>query len=108
MYVVKDQYSVSLIQPAQVSGVALKKKAGLDLLMSTVSSLLGYHKVSYLITLEDGEVLIYTYSALRNSEKQVISVMKSIFDIKNLTASEFLSSTGNTVKLLSYEVKDRT
>ena len=48
-----------------------------------------------------------TYSALQNSEKQMISVMKSVFGIKNLTASEFLSSTGKTVKLASDEVNDR-
>ena len=48
-----------------------------------------------------------TYSALQNSENQMINVMRRVFDIKNLTASAFLSLTGKTVKLTSNEVKDR-
>ena len=48
-----------------------------------------------------------TYSALQNSENQMINVMRRVFDIKNLTASAFLSLTGKPVKLTSNEVKDR-
>ena len=48
-----------------------------------------------------------TYSALQNSENQMINVMRRVFDIKNLTASAFLSLTGKNVKLTSNEVKDR-
>ena len=36
----------------------------------------------------------------------MIIIMKIFFDVKNLTASKFLSSTGKTVKLASDEVKD--
>ena len=69
---------------------------------------MGSHNVSNLITLVDREVPMDTYSALQNSEKQMISVMKSVFGIKNLTASEFLSSTGKTAELSLDEVKDST
>ena len=34
--------------------------------------------------------------------------MRRVFDVKNLTASELLSSTGKTFKFESDEVKDRT
>ena len=54
LYVGKDQYPVSLIQIAQVLDVAWKKKQGFDILMSTVNSLLGSHKISDLIILVDG------------------------------------------------------
>ena len=69
VYVGKYQYPVSLVQLAQVSDVARKKKAGFDLLMPTVRSLLGSHNVSDLINPVDGEIPIYTYSDLQNSEK---------------------------------------
>ena len=48
------------------------------------------------------------YSVLQNLEKQTISVMKSIFGVKNLTSSELLRSTIRTVKLASDEVRDST
>ena len=92
VYVGKYQYLVSLIQTTQVSDVAWKNKAGFDILTSTVNSLLGSHNVFDLITLVDGEVPMDKYSALQNLEKQIIIVTKSVFDIKNLIASEFLSS----------------
>ena len=38
----------------------------------------------------------------------MISVMRRVFDVKNLTASALLSSTGKTFKFESDEVKDRT
>ena len=38
----------------------------------------------------------------------MISVMKNVSDVKNLTVSEFLRSTGKTAKLASDEVNDRT
>ena len=76
--------------------------------MSTARSLLGSHNVSDFITLVDGELPMDMYSALQKSEKHIISVMRSIFYVKNLTASEFLWSAGNTAKLASDEVKDKT
>ena len=38
----------------------------------------------------------------------MISVIKNVSDVKNLTVSEFLRSTGKTAKLASDEVNDRT
>ena len=93
MYVGKYQYLVSLIQTTQVSDVAWKNKAGFDILTSTVKFLLGSHNVFDLITLVDGEVPMDTYSALQNYEKQMISVIKSVFDVKNLIEYVLLSST---------------
>ena len=83
MYVGRDQYPVSLIQLAQVSDVAWKNKAGFYILSSTVNYLMGSHNVSALINLLDGEVPMDTYSALQNYEKQMISVIKSVIDVKN-------------------------
>ena len=49
-----------------------------------------------------------TYSVLHSLEKQIIIVMKSVLDVKNLTGSALLISTRNTVKFASDEVKYRT
>ena len=108
VYVGKYQYPVSLIKLTPVLDVAWKKKAGFNFLTSTVNYFFGSHNISDLITLVDGEVPVYTYYALHNFEKQMISVMKRVFDVKNLIELEFLRSTGKTVKLASYEVKDKT
>ena len=60
VYVGTDQYPVSLIQLSQVLNIAWKNKAVLNVLKSTVSSLLGSHNGSNLITLVDGAVPMYT------------------------------------------------
>ena len=79
----------------------MEKKTELDILTSTVISLFVYHNVSDLITMVSGEVPMDTYSAFQHLEKQMTSVMKIIFYVKNFTASAFLSSTGKTGKLTS-------
>ena len=86
VYVRKDQYLVSLVQPAQVLDIVCKNKSGFNILTSTVKYLLGSHNVSGFITLVDVEVPMDTYYALQNSEKQMISVMRSVFNVKNFTA----------------------
>ena len=48
-----------------------------------------------------------TYSALQDSEKQLFAILKSAFDVTNLTASAFLDSSGKSVKLTSEALKDR-
>ena len=61
-----------------------KKKAGLDLITYSVAHLIGGHIMSYLITILDNKVPKYTYSALRDSEKQTIKVINSAFVVDNL------------------------
>ena len=57
---------------------------------SAMSYLLGSHNVADLITPVGVEVSMDTFSDLHNLEKQFISDMKIVFNVKNLTASAFV------------------
>ena len=72
---------------AKVSGIAWRKKAGFDMLTSSVIYLSGGHSVSDLITLMDNKFPKYTYLALKYSEKQMTKVMDSAFGVDKLSAS---------------------
>ena len=64
VYVGKNQYTVSTIKLAEISDLSWNKKAGFNMLTSSVVSLNGGHSVSYLIMVLENEVLIDTYSVL--------------------------------------------
>ena len=60
VYVGKNQYPISIVQLDEVSDIAWRKKAGLDLLTSLLGSLSGGHNMLDLITLVDNNVTMDT------------------------------------------------
>ena len=56
IHVDKNQYPISVIQISEISEISWKKKAGFDLLSSSVASLSGGHSMYNLIMLVDNEV----------------------------------------------------
>ena len=48
-----------------------------------------------------------TYSALQDSEKQMMKVINSAFGVDKPSASEFINASGRLIKLTSESLKER-
>ena len=78
VYASKNQFPIYIVQLAEVLEIAWRKKAGFDMLASSVGYLSSGHSMSDLITLVDNKVPMDTYSALQDAEKQMMKVMYSV------------------------------
>ena len=97
VYVGKEQHPISLVPLEDISTPAWKNQLGFYQLETGVSSLKSTHQIADLIELVSTEIPIDVHSAAQDVMKQIQSVLDSAYDINNLNASAFLTTTGKQV-----------
>jgi hypothetical protein len=107
VYVGKDQHPVSISALDEVSAPAWKKAAGFDELTRVVFSLADTHEVADLVALISQELPIATNVAFQEAHTESVAIMKSAFDIRNLSAAAFINNAGFVIKLQSEDLDDR-
>jgi len=107
VYVGKDQHPVSISALDEVSAPAWKKAAGFDELSRVVFSLADTHEVADLVALISQELPIATNVAFQEAHTESVAIMKSAFDIRNLSAAAFINNAGFVIKLQSEDLDVR-